>query len=66
MPPRSRIPVPKKIAPDRRWRVSLIHNRAQFLGVVAAPTREAAETVAAQMFDLNDEQRHRLMVQERD
>jgi hypothetical protein len=51
-------------AAARSWRVSIIRSRGQLLGVVKAPSREAAEAAAAQMFELGDEQRRRLMVQE--
>jgi hypothetical protein len=64
MSPRSRIRAKEKIAPERRWRVSIIRSRGQLLGFVKAPSREAAEAAAAQMFELGDEQRRRLMVQE--
>jgi hypothetical protein len=46
------------------WRVSLIRKRAEFLGRVQAPDREAAEAAAIEEFKLNDEQRKRLVVQE--
>jgi hypothetical protein len=49
--------------PIRIWRVSIAHKRG--LGVVEAPDREAAEIVAAKQFNLSDEQRERLVVQER-
>jgi hypothetical protein len=46
------------------WRVSLIRKRAEFIGRVEAPDREAAETAAVEEFKLNDEQRKRLVLQE--
>ena len=49
--------------PLRIWRVSIAHKRG--LGVVEAPDRETAEIVAARQFKLSDEQRERLVVQER-
>jgi len=49
----------------RSWRVSLIRKRAQVLGDVEAPNREAAEAAAVWTFNLSDEQRSRLVVQER-
>jgi hypothetical protein len=49
----------------RRWRVSLIRKRAQVLGYVDAPSREVAEAAAVSAFSLTDEQRKRLVVQER-
>jgi hypothetical protein len=47
------------------WRASLIRNKAQVLGDVQAPNREAAEAVAVRTFNLSPEQRSRLVVQER-
>jgi len=49
----------------RSWRVSLIRKHAQVLGDVEAPNREAAEAAAVRTFNLSDEQRSRLVVQER-
>ena len=48
----------------RSWRVSLIRKRAQYLGTVDAPNERAAEAAAVAEFDLSDEQRRRLVVQE--
>jgi hypothetical protein len=48
----------------RRWRASLIRKRGQILGTVEAPTREAAEAAAVREFNLSDDQRRRLVVQE--
>jgi hypothetical protein len=46
--------------------VSLIRSKAQALGDVEAPSREAAEAAAAvREFNLSPEQRSRLVVQER-
>jgi hypothetical protein len=50
---------------SRSWRASLIRKRAQVLGEVQAPSREAAEAAAVREFNLTDEQRGRLVVQER-
>ena len=50
----------------RNWRVAIIRNRVQFLGFVEAPDRQAAETAAAKQFNISEEQRTRLVVQERD
>ena len=52
-------------AASRSWRASLIRNKLQVLGEVEAGTREAAEAEAIRKFDLDDEQRSRLVVQER-
>jgi hypothetical protein len=49
----------------RTWRVSIIRARAQFLGFVEAPDRQAAEAAAAKHFNIGEEQRTRLVVQER-
>jgi hypothetical protein len=54
-----------KSAASRRWRASLIRSKAQVLGDVEASSREAAETAAVRTFNLNPEQRSRLVVQER-
>jgi len=51
--------------PLRIWRVAIIGKRGEFLGVVEAPDRETAKSVAARQFNLSDEQRERLVVQER-
>jgi hypothetical protein len=40
--------------------VSLLRQRAQYLGMVEAPDEKAAEAAAVAQFDLNDEQRKRL------
>jgi hypothetical protein len=50
---------------SRSWRASLIRKRAQVLGIVEAPSREAAEAAAVRTFNLSDEQRSRLVVQGR-
>jgi hypothetical protein len=49
----------------REWRVVLIRNRGQLLGWVKATSLEAAETAAAETFNLNDWQRRRLLLRER-
>jgi hypothetical protein len=54
-----------RAAASRSWRASLIRKRAQVLGDVQAPSREAAEAAAVREFNLSDEQRSRLVVQER-
>jgi hypothetical protein len=50
----------------RSWRVSILRDRAQYLGIVEAPTERAAQAVAISQFNLTEEQRRRLVVQERD
>ena len=49
----------------RSWRAWLIRKRGQYLGTVEAPNEKAAEAAAVAEFDLSDEQRRRLVVQER-
>jgi len=49
----------------RSWRVSIIRKRGQDLGTVEAPNEKAAEAAAMAEFDLSDEQRRRLVIQER-
>jgi len=49
----------------RSWRVSLIRKKGQFLGTVEAPNEKAAEAAGVAEFDLSDDQRRRLVVQER-
>jgi hypothetical protein len=69
MPPRSRTPQSassnsRATAAARFWRASLIRSKAQVLGDVQAPNREAAEDAAVRTFNLTTEQRNRLVVQE--
>ena len=49
----------------RSWRVSIIRKRGQYLGTVEAPNEKAAEAAAMAEFDLSDEQRRQLVIQER-
>ena len=63
MPARKNTPA-KLAARMRSWRVSILRNRAQYLGTVDAPDERAAEADAATRFDLNNEQRKRLALQE--
>ena len=58
---------PRKSAAQklRSWRVSLIRKHGQILGDVEAPSREVAEAAAVSAFSLTEEQRKRLVVQER-
>ena len=67
-------PAPKKPRPPqkrataaklRSWRVSILRTRAKHLGDVQAPDEKTAEAEAVAEFKLNDEQRKRLVVQER-
>ena len=50
--------------PRRTWRVAIVRKRGEFLGTVEAVDREAAEAAAVEAFNLTDEQRKRLVVQE--
>ena len=54
-----------EVASMRKWRASLVRKRARVLGDVEALTRQQAEAAAIEKFDLDDEQRSRLVVQER-
>ena len=62
-----RMPAKKKATADklRKWRVWVLRQRARRLGDVQAPDRESAEAAAVKEFKLDDEQRRRLVVQER-
>ena len=68
MPPRrsSKKDSPAKLAGrmKRRWRVVLLRHKGEILGQVEASDREAAKAVAAVQFDLDENQRSRIMVQE--
>jgi hypothetical protein len=46
----------------RTWRVSILRQRAHYLGLVRAPDAHAAEAVAENQFLLEGEQRKRLAV----
>jgi hypothetical protein len=60
-PPRSTLkPAPRL----RSWRVSLLRQRARYLGTVEARDEKAAEAAAVKEFGLDDEQRRRLAVRE--
>ena len=50
----------------RKWRASLVRKRARVLGDVEALTQQEAEAAAIKKFGLDDEQRSRLVMQERD
>jgi hypothetical protein len=64
--------VPRKItrqrpvvAKLRSWRVAIIRSRGEHLGTVEAPDRERAEVVAIKQFALDQDQRRRLLIRER-
>jgi hypothetical protein len=48
----------------RNWRVSILRNRAEYLGTVEAANAQAAEALAAETFKLDGERRKRLAVRE--
>jgi hypothetical protein len=50
----------------RWWRVAVLRGRAKHLGDVQAPDEKSAEVAAVEEFKLSNEQRRRLVVQERD
>jgi hypothetical protein len=50
---------------ERSWAVTIIRSRGEYLGSVEAPDRERAETVAIKQFDLDHDQRWRLLIRER-
>jgi hypothetical protein len=54
---------PKK--PAKSWRVLIIRSRGEYLGSVEAPDRERAEAVAIKQFQLDQDQRGRLLILER-
>jgi len=68
MPPAQKKIRPKKAtaAKLRSWRVAILRNRSHYLGDVQAPDEKSAEAAAAVEFKLSDEQRKRVVVQERD
>jgi hypothetical protein len=51
--------------PLRSWRVIIIRSRGEYLGSVEAPDRERAQAVAIKQFDLDQDQRSRLLIRER-
>ena len=62
------MPTSKKPPKDtlRRWRVTLLKQRAYHIGTVEAPDAKSAEAAAIEKFALDDEQRKRLAVWERE
>ena len=46
----------------RNWRVSILRNRAEYLGTIEAADAEASEALAAETFKLDGERRKRLAV----
>jgi hypothetical protein len=62
------MPAPSKRKAEklRAWRVSLLRARAHYLGDVQVPDEKSAEAAAVAEFKLDQEQRKRLVVRERD
>jgi len=56
---------PKKPANLRSGRVIIRRSRGEYLGSVEAPDRQRAEAVAIKQFELDDDQRRRLLIRER-
>jgi hypothetical protein len=54
----------KKPANLRSWRLIIMRSRGEYLGSVEAPDRESAEAVAIKQFDLDRDQRSRLLIRE--
>jgi hypothetical protein len=49
----------------RSWRVIIMRSKGEYLGSVEAADREKAEAVAIKLFDLDRDQRGRLLILER-
>jgi hypothetical protein len=49
----------------RSWRVVLIRAKGEHIGTDEAPDRERAEAVAVKLFQLDRDQRSRLLIRER-
>jgi hypothetical protein len=47
------------------WRVIIMRSRGEHIGTVEAPDRERAEVEAVKLFDLDQDQRRRLLIRER-
>ena len=59
-----RIPL-KKPSKLRSWRVIIMRGKGEHIGTVEAPDRERAEAVAVKQFELDRDQRRRLLIRER-
>jgi hypothetical protein len=53
------------VAGDISWRLIIIRSKGEYLGSVEAPDRERAEATAIKQFDLDQDQRSRLLIRER-
>jgi hypothetical protein len=60
MPPKKKATAAKL----RNWRVTILRNRAEYLGIVQAADEGAAEKAAIKAFALDDDRRKRLVVRE--
>ena len=49
----------------RSWRVIIMRSRGEHIGTVEAPDRERAVAAAIKQFALDDDQRSRLLIRER-
>ena len=59
------VPSPRKkptAAKLSYWRVSILRNRAEYLGIVRAADERAAEAAAIAAFELDEHRRKRLVV----
>jgi hypothetical protein len=55
---------PEPAARLRSWRVSLLRQRARYLGTIEARDEKTAEAAAVEQFGLDDDERRRLAVRE--
>ena len=55
----------KPAANLRSWRVIIIRSKGEYLDSVEAPDRERAEAVVIKQFELDDDQRRRLLIRGR-
>jgi hypothetical protein len=53
------------VANLRSWPVIIMRSKGEYLGSVEAPDRERAEAVAIRQFDLDQDQRLRVLIRER-
>ena len=56
---------PKEPANLRSWRVIIMRSKGEHIGTVEAPDRQRAEAVAIKQFELDQDQRRRLLIRER-
>jgi hypothetical protein len=66
MPRRPSPPKKPTATKIRNWRVAIMRSRAKPIGTVRAPHRAAAEAEAIRLYGLDEDQRKRLMVWERE